>query len=256
MKSRAYKLSLISLGIILMVWVFFHSSELVSPLELPPHSAIKLFARWILTVIPMTVALLLLHKPKFILESTGLNGNILKGFGFALLCTLPLYAGFPFFGNINTDITLETILYRVVIAAFFEEVAFRGFMFGQLFRYGQIGFFWAALFPALLFGSAHIYQGHDLVSSLSVFAITFFGALYFSWIYVEWDFNIWMPIGLHFFMNLSWQMFIIEGNEVAAGGLISNILRIISIVLAIIITILHKRKSKKRIFDYPVWSIR
>ncbi len=58
------------------------------------------------------------------------------------------------------------------------------------------------------------------------------------------------------FMNLSWQMFIIEGNEVAAGGLISNILRIISIVLAIIITILHKRKSKKRIFDYPVWSFR
>lgn len=73
----------------------------------------------------------------------------------------------------------------MVFAALFEEIIFRGFLFGMLFRYLKIGFVLAALIPSLLFGSIHLYQGADLISALIVFAVTFIGALYFSWMYVE-----------------------------------------------------------------------
>ena len=95
-----------------------------------------------------------------------------------------------------------------------------------------------------MFGSIHLYQGHDLISSLMAFGVTFLGGLYFSWIYMKWNFNLWCPIGLHFFMNLSWQLFIIEGNSVAAGGMISNILRLLSVAIAIIITNIYLHKSR------------
>ena len=62
---------------------------------------------------------------------------------------------------------------------------FRAFMFGLLFRYAKTGFFWAVILPALYFGSVHLYQGHDVLSALAAFGVTFIGALYFSWMYVE-----------------------------------------------------------------------
>ena len=127
-----------------------------------------------------------------------------------------------------------------------EEFMFRAFMFGLLFRYAKTGFFWSVILPALLFGSLHLYQGHDMVSSLAAFGVTFIGAVYFSWMYVEWNFNLWVPIGLHMLMNGAWIIFSLEGTEVAAGGLISNIARVISILLAVGLTIWHKKRTKPR----------
>ncbi len=42
-------------------------------------------------------------KYKEIFSFLGLNGNLLKGFGAAVICTLPLYLVFPFYGNFNTE---------------------------------------------------------------------------------------------------------------------------------------------------------
>lgn len=252
MKSRYYNLSLIIVGAVLVYWLFWHSSSLVAPLHLPNIAAVKFLARWGLSIIPMILVLFLLHKPREIIHALGLDGSLAKGLGWAFACTLPLFVGFSVCGDLNTEITFREIIHKAVLAAFFEELVFRGFVFGQLFRYGKIGFLWAALAPAILFGILHIYQGHDLLSSLMAFGVTFLGALYFSWIYVEWNFNLWFPIGLHFFMNLSWMLFVVEGTEGAAGGLISNIFRIVSIILVIYLTIRSKRKSGSKVFDYPV----
>ena len=76
-----------------------------------------------------------------------------------------------------------------------------------------------------------------MISSLAAFGVTFIGAVYFSWMYVAWNFNLWVPIGLHILMNLAWFIFTMEGTENAAGGLISNIARVISILLAVGLTI-------------------
>ena len=255
MKSYKINIGIIAIGSILAYLMIWNASRIVSPLHLPSHSLMKSFVKDLLVLIPVVGTLLVLHKSKSIITSLGLDSSILKGLAYSFVFTLPLCFGFAIFGKYNSEITLSAIVRQCVLAALFEEIVFRGFMFGQLFRYSKVGFFWAAFFPAILFGLGHIYQGHDIISSLAAFGITFIGALYFSWIYVEWNFNLWMPICLHFFMNLSWQLFIIDGTEVASGGLISNILRTSSIALAIAMTLVHRKREKSKIFNYPIWTI-
>lgn len=193
-------------------------------------------------------------KYKEIFSFLGLNGNLLKGFGAAVICTLPLYLVFPFYGNFNTELTFQVLYDKCILTGFKEELVFRAFMFGMLFRYARTGFFWAVILPALYFASVHLYQGHDVLSSLAAFGVTFIGALYFSWMYVEWNFNIWVPVGLHMLMNGAWHVFTMEGTEVAAGGLISNIVRVVSIALAVGLTVYVRRKKGGKVFDYPVWK--
>lgn len=72
--------------------------------------------------------------------------------------------------------------------------------------------------------------------------------------YVEWNFNLWVPVGLHILMNGAWVIFTMDGTEVAAGGLISNIVRVTSILLAITITVWYKKRNDTKIFKYPVWQ--
>ena len=210
--------------------------------------SIKALLLTLATLILTTVVI----KPKELFSFLGLSGNILKGFGIALLCVLPLYLMFPFFGNINTELTCSVIYDRAILTGFKEELVFRVLMFGLLFRYAKTGFFWAAILPALYFGSVHLYQGHDVLSALAAFGVTFIGALYFSWIYVEWNFNLWIPAGLHILMNGAWFVFTMEGTEVAAGGVISNIARMISIALAVVITVYYHKKKGEKVFDYPI----
>lgn len=160
----------------------------------------------------------------------------------------PCILYFPF-----SAASIQMLYDKCILTGFKEELVFRALMFGLLFRYAKTGFFWAVILPALYFGSVHLYQGHDLLSALAAFGVTFIGALYFSWMYVEWNFNLWIPAGLHILMNGAWHVFTMEGTEVAAGGLISNTARIISIALAIALTVqYHKRKGEK-VFDYPIW---
>ncbi len=200
----------------------------------------------------MLIFLLCLHKPSKIFTSLGLNGNILKGLGFAALCCSPLLIGMPIVGTFNHTLSLAYFIRVVVLAAFFEEVVYRGFMFGQLFRYGKLGFIWAVIIPAFLFGIGHLYQGHTLISSLMAFAVTAFGAIYFSWAYIEYNFNLWVNIGLHLFMNLCWTVFHVEGNETAIGALVPNILRITAIVLTVILIIIYKKNCGRKIFEYSI----
>jgi len=200
----------------------------------------------------MVVFLLCLHKPLEITKTLGLNGIILKGLGFAALCCSPLLIGMPFIGTFDSGLTFDYFLRVVVLAAFLEEVIFRGFMFGQLFRYGKVGFIWAIIIPAILFGLGHLYQGHNLISSLMAFGVTALGALYFSWVYVECNYNLWVSIGLHMFMNFSWTVFPVEGNETSVGVLVPNILRVATIVLTVILIIIYKKKNSSKVFDYPI----
>lgn len=213
---------------------------IVAPLHLQRTLAVLIMH--MIVCLPIVVVLLLLNRPKDFFRHLGLDDNFIKGMVFALISTLPLFIAFPVVGDFNGGLTWDKLVRSAVIAAFFEEVIFRGFIFGQLFRYCKIGFWWSVIIPSLLFGSIHLYQGSDPLSSLAAFGVTFIGGLFFSWIYVKWDFNLWCPVGLHFFMNLSWLLFTVEGNSVAAGGVVSNVFRIMSVVVAIFLTNVYLRK--------------
>ena len=187
-----------------------------------------------LRIIPVVLVTLLFSRKEFLVD-LGLKANFLKAFVFALLFTLPLFIGFSIFGNFNKDLTFQKVISSSIIPGFYEELLVRSFLIGLLFRKMKWGFVPASLFGAVFFGAWHIYQGHDLLSSLFAFLVTTAGSIWFGWLYLEWRSNAWINICLHVFMNFSWLLFTVEGG--AAGNIIANVLRGITIALSVYFTI-------------------
>lgn len=160
-----------------------------------------------------------------------------------MLCTMPMFIGFALLFDFNSNISLNRILVSVVAAGVFEELYFRGFFFGQLYRYTWLGFIPSVFLGAVIFGIVHLYQGEELGELISIFLVTSLGAILFSWVYVEWDYNLWVPICLHMLMNLAWELFSVSDN--ALGDVYSNIFRAVTITLIIVLTIVYKKRKGK-----------
>lgn len=192
--------------------------------------------------IPIFTGTILLHKPNKFFHSLGLDmSHFLKGLLFSLLCTLPMFIGYAVLFEFNSDFSSNTFLTTVFAAAIFEEIYFRGYLFGQIFRFTNWGFIPAVLIGAILFGFIHLYQGTSFHELSGIFLITFMGGILFAWIYVEWNYNLWIPVFLHLFMNLSWGLFSVADN--ALGDTYANIFRFITILSIIGLTVAHKKKD-------------
>jgi predicted exporter len=87
-----------------------------------------------------------------------------------------------------------------------------------------------------------LYQGTELSELIGILLITFLGGILYAWVYIEWNNNLWVPIFLHLFMNLSWGLFSVAEN--ALGGTYANIFRLITILLIIGLTIAYKIRAK------------
>ncbi len=101
----------------------------------------------------------------------------------------------------------------VTITPFAEEVLFRGFLFGVLWREVRLPP-WAALsISSLLFGVAHVTEGGLLslpgASSTVIHGTT--GAL-LCWVYWRRGEDLWLPVGLHGGINL-WPLFATWGAD-------------------------------------------
>jgi len=192
--------------------------------------------------IPLFMASLLMHEPSTFFYSIGLHQHLKKVLFAAFIFTAPMLIGYAIFFDFNTSISTEQIIIGAVCAAFFEELYFRGFLFGHIYRFTNIGFIPSILIGAMLFASVHLYQSQDLTTLIGIFLTTFLGAILFAWVFIEWAENLWMPIFLHFFMNLFWMLFSVGDN--ALGGLYANIFRGITIAFIITGTIIYKKKNK------------
>ncbi len=210
---------------------------------------------YILVGLPILAAVVFLHGKNW-LESLGLNRPIVKAFFFSLLCTSPMLIGFAALSSVNPKFTLNIFLVNVIAAAFFEELYFRGFLFGQLFRYTKLGFIPSVLLGALLFAFVHLYQSSDPLTLAGIFAVTLLGAILFAWVYAEWNYNIWVPVFLHLLMNLFWDIF--SGGDNALGGLTANIFRTLSLILIISLTIIYKKRKGEplEITKQTIWMKR
>jgi membrane protease YdiL (CAAX protease family) len=196
---------------------------------------------YVLFGIPLFAGILLLHPLRNFFSSLGLQGSVIKAMTFSFICTLPMLLGYLFIFDFNREVTFNEILIGVIAAAFFEEVYFRGFLFGQLYRFTRLGFFPSVIVGAILFAVIHLYQSQDLLTLLGIFLVTFLGAGIFAWVYIEWQHSIWVPIFLHLFMNLIWLLF--SAGENSLGGIYSNIFRVGTILLIIGLTILYKKRN-------------
>ena len=190
--------------------------------------------------IPLFIGTIIIASPKESFNSLGLSSSILKGAGLALLFTLPMFIGYAITFNF-AGFDLDSFLIGAVSAGFFEELYFRAFLFGMIYRYTKFGFFPSIIIGAIWFGSVHLYQSQELDMLIGIFLTTFMGAILFAWIYSEWKFNLWVPIFMHLFMNFSWMLFSVADN--AFGNTWGNVFRYTTVAFAIIFTVVYKLRN-------------
>ncbi|SER21903.1 CPBP family intramembrane glutamic endopeptidase [Neolewinella agarilytica] len=175
-----------------------------------------------------------LYGWKSLPKELGLNRGFSRGLGFAFLATLPMAVGYGIVSGLEWNLEWDAFLYGCVQASFAEEIIFRAFLFGLLYRKAGWGLFPATLIDGLVFGAIHMYQGETVAEAIMVFVVTGAGAAWFSWLFKEWNWNLWVPVFLHFFMNFWWSGFEMADN--AAGGLWANVFRVMTIAFTVYVT--------------------
>ncbi len=105
---------------------------------------------YIIVGFPIFLGTIILHKKDKFFHSLGLDKSLFfNGVIFSLLCTLPMFLGYAVLFEFNTEFSLNSFLITVIAAAIFEELYFRGFLFGQIYRFTNWGFIPSVLIPCL-----------------------------------------------------------------------------------------------------------
>ena len=221
-----------------------------------PEGLAYLFAltvyRWLPYLVGPLVVVALLFGWRRAPEALGLNRPVGKALLLGILVTAMLPITYismtPFI--IPEDVTRQVLQFSV-LPGIGEEILYRAFLFGLLFRFVGIGFLPAALLGAVIFGAGHMAQGGDAGEAVGIFLITASGGLWFAWLYVEWNYNIWVPAAFHTLMNFWWLFFDISDN--AAGPAYANAARFAVILSSIILTVLAARRRGGRIIMGRLW---
>lgn len=202
---------------------------------------LKIAYSYLWWILPTVLLAGILYGFNNLFYTIGLQKGFRTGLLFSMVTVLPMLISSAIIGQIGEDFNLLGLIHQTLFAGFMEEYLFRGFLFGILFRKAGWGFIPASILGALIFGLGHIYQGSTLLETTGVFFITAIGAVWFAWLYIEWNNNLWVPIFLHILMNFSWGLF--EVSSTALGGFYTNLFRIITIALTIIITVKYNQKN-------------
>jgi len=159
----------------------------------------------------------------------------------ALLCASPMLIGGSISLGLNHMITAKDILLTSVWAGVFEELVFRAFIVGLLVRLAGWHIVPATLISSLIFGWGHLYQADNATDAITIFFLTSIAGIGFVVFYRLWKWNIWFPMFMHIFMNLA---FVITnmGTNVLLNNT-GNVYRVMTIVLAIILTIILMYKK-------------
>jgi hypothetical protein len=235
-----------SVVIIATFGVAFYGKQMLSgylPISLSADY-LKIAYTYLWWLLPTVLVAGFLYGFKNLFEHLGLTKGFTTGLLFSLVAVSPMFISSAVIGHIASDLKPLALFRKTLLAGFMEEYLFRGFLFGLLFRKAGWGFLPASLAGAFIFGLGHMYQGSSSGEAFGIFVMTALGAVWFAWLYVEWH-NLWVPIFLHTFMNLSWILFEISDN--ALGGVYSNLFRAMTIALSITITVKYRRQSGLRI---------
>ncbi len=206
--------------IIAFLFAFYSKQVMTKFIEISFQSLfLNILLSYLWWLIPTLLSVGYLFGFKNTFKEIGIQKGFLIGLLFSIITVLPMLISSSIIGQINENLNIGSLIHKTIIAGFMEEYLFRGFIFG-------IG---------------HIYQGSTPLETTGVFFITAIGAIWFAWLFIEWNENLWIPIFLHILMNLSWILFEVSNN--ALGGFYSNLYRIITIAITIIITIYYHKKS-------------
>ncbi len=243
-KHKAIIFTLVCFSFYLILKVYF--SQIKEWLDkFTQNGLISYILTYFIIGIPIYIGTYLINPKINIFKNLGLWHNPIKPLMIALLFSLPMFLGGLTFFEFSSEVSIPNLIAGTIVVGFVEELFFRGFLFGQLFKYTKFGFISSIIIGAAIFAIGHLYQSQDTLELIGIFSITFMGAILFAWLYVEWNYNLWIPIFLHSLMNLVWHLF--EMDETALGGMLPNLFRGLTIILAIVFTIIYKRKQGQQL---------
>ncbi len=220
---------------ILAAYVWFPPGHQIPPLQnaakaLGPYGY-TLIIDTLFIILPLTLLALLRRGLPAAFAELGLSANPIRPLFFGFVATAPAWIGLAATCHVATKFTAYELILLCWYLPFCEEVIFRAFAFGQLYRRAGLNFWLAALVPAVLFACGHLYQSHKLAELAGILLITGTGSVMFSYFFVRFGWNVWAPFALHAFLNTWWMVFTTNQNALG-GGWSDNVFRFGSIALA------------------------
>lgn len=208
--------------------------------------------RWLPQVLAPLALAAALAGPSRALETVGLHRSPVRGFALALAVTSLLVMIYAVAGQLTlSEEKLESLVNLAVFSGFAEEVWYRAFLFGFLYRLAGWGFLPAALLVAVVFGAAHLSQGGSPAEAAGIFAITGIGGFWFAWLYAEWEFDLWVPVGFHVLMNAWWIVFDVA--DTALGPVEATVARLAVVAIAVGATLAMARRRGGRLVRGRRW---
>jgi membrane protease YdiL (CAAX protease family) len=270
-RARAEGVIVLGVAYLLVRAFWFVSGSADRALDSAVIEATAKFLLWGAVILP--IALWLARRRDLsVVEAFGLGGDALKGAGFGLAATAPMIAALfliPFKG-FQPDLALGS----GIIGPVAEELLFRGFLFGLLWRVAGWSIPASILMSSLLFGLAHVpnvdttlvhmlrgpgpdrfaIAGGEAVQVipgttmwwqyvsyqgpeilLTAIPLAAGGAV-LAWIAYRWG-SLWPAIALHACMNLWWDATRGEHVVPALGPGVMSVAQLLSVALAIALTL-------------------
>jgi len=197
-------------------------------------------------VLPIAGVVCILHGRQKVWSELGLAGTVWRAVGYAFAFSFPMLLWYTWAGKMVEISAVPLLALAQLRAAFREEIFYRAFLFGQLFRHGQWGFIPAVGVSALIFAFSHLYQATTPLEGMGIFVVTLVGAVWFSWLFVAWHFEVWLPVGLHLFMNLWWELFRVS-ETAFSGSLGAEVARVLTVGASVVWTVQIVRRHRTQV---------
>ena len=186
-----------------------------------------------LVVVALTA---LVTGPRRVMAALGLCAPGLRTLGFVLACTAPLPLVYGLAGKWEGGPgAVPDLLRFALFPGIMEEILYRGFLFGLIYRVVGWGFVPTALLCAAVFATGHLYQSRDPLEMAMIVGVTVVAGVWWAWLYVRWGFDLWVPIGFHVLMN-GWFVVFDVGDR-AAGTVLSVGVRLAVVILSVVLTL-------------------
>ena len=98
------------------------------------YRLLSYFITYIIIGIPIFFGTYLINNNYKVFDNLGISKNILQGLITAIIFTLPMFIGCFIFYKFDTEIFIPHLIVSTIFAGLFEELYFRGFLFGQIFN--------------------------------------------------------------------------------------------------------------------------
>ena len=154
-----------------------------------------------------------------VLSALGLRNFEGRGCAVAALGSLAMLAGLAIGAPAPPVVDVGSLFDGAVKAALTEELLFRGFAFGLLYRVAGWRFAPAMLTTGAIFGGFHLpaaILGGHLDQAWGAALLTGVGGCWFAWLYARWGFSLWVAITAHLSINLWWALY--AAGPTAVGG--------------------------------------